>query len=329
MAKFFRHRRVRQISTLLLLAGALACMFPPDSYSLKWWSGHAEHITVTYLLLGMILLLSNNIRLMFVCLGCSAAISFFLLESSNRKIKDSKPTDMPFIRVAHFNVANSEGEVYDFLETLLSRNADILSIQELTPDWDSILHKTLAKQYPYSISLPDLSNGIALYSRFQPSKTDTFYFNNIPNIAMACQPEGFQNQVWVIGSYIRAPLNGRAFEEMKGHLERISFYANKLTDPVVSIGEFNTVPWSLEMQDFRSATDLCDARRGIKPSQLDGNFPLFKVPIDHILFSKDKFDCPSFETVGNKHSTELGIECVLQVKKHEPTVQNELQKRTQ
>lgn len=316
ISKIFHHRRIRQILTLLLLGGALASMFPPDSYTLKWWSHRAEWVTLGYLLLGIFFLLLNNARLMFVCFGCCAAISFYLLESSNRKIKDPEPTDMPFLKVAHFNVSNSEGEVSDFLETLLARNADILSIQELTPDWDSILQISLSKQYPHLISLPDFSHGIALYSRIKPLAVDTFYFGDIPNLGMICKPEGFKEKICVISAYIRAPLNGKSFQELKAHLERISFFANKTAQPVITLGEFNTVPWSVEMQDFRKATDLADARRGIKPSRLDGTFPLFKVPSDHILFSKDYFECPSFETVGNAHNSEVGIECILQVKKN-------------
>jgi hypothetical protein len=52
-------------------------MFPPDNPATIWWADHAVYVALGYLALGMVFLMTNKTRLMFVCLGCSAAISLF------------------------------------------------------------------------------------------------------------------------------------------------------------------------------------------------------------------------------------------------------------
>lgn len=74
---FFDNRRVRQSLTVLLLAGSLVCIFPPNLPAFVWWADHAAYVAVGFLMAGLFFLIINNQRLMFVCLGCSAAICFF------------------------------------------------------------------------------------------------------------------------------------------------------------------------------------------------------------------------------------------------------------
>lgn len=311
---FLNRPRLRQLLTLCFLMGALVCMFPPDSYTMKWWARHAEQVTLGYLALGLVFFVIDNSRLMFVCFGCSAALSFFLSEKTNNRIKEHKPTDMPFVKVAHFNVNSSEGQAQDFLQSILQRGADVISIEEVTPGWDSVLIQTLGKTYLHYTCLPALNNGIALFSRFPFAQADTFYYHEMPNLSVLIRPEGFDRKVRVIASLVRPPLSGTAFENMKAHFERISFFANKLETPVITVGDYNSVSWSQEILEFRKATHLSDTRRGIKPSEPDGKFPLFNVPVEHIFYSTDFFDCIGFENISNAHSDHLGIEATLQVK---------------
>jgi endonuclease/exonuclease/phosphatase (EEP) superfamily protein YafD len=312
---FLDHARVRQILSLLLLVGAMLSIFPPDSYTLKWWSSHAELISLIYLVVGLFFLVINKSRLMFVCLGCSFVIAFYINETTNSKIANVKPTDMPFLKIAQFNVINSEGQVDDFIRTIISTEADIISLQEITPDWDEILKKSLIQYYPYSSSIARLDpNGLALYSKYPFKQLDTFYFKDLPNLAATVRPDGFDVDVAIIGSVLKPPLSGPAYDEMKNHLEKISFQVNIFKIPVVTIGNYNTVSWSPEIQQFREASSLKDARRGILPSVPDGQFPLFNVPVDHIFYTED-FDCTNFITISNTHTKQAGIEAVLQHKK--------------
>ncbi len=76
--------RTRRLATVLLLTGAILAMFPLPLPACQWWAEQAQWVAVGYLVIGVIFLIFNRFRLMFVCFGCSAAISFFYHESQLR-----------------------------------------------------------------------------------------------------------------------------------------------------------------------------------------------------------------------------------------------------
>lgn len=81
VSRFFDHPRVRQGLTIALVCGALTCMFPPQAPAFLWWAAQVSYITAGYVALGVFFLLIDQPRLMFVCLGCSAAICLFQIET--------------------------------------------------------------------------------------------------------------------------------------------------------------------------------------------------------------------------------------------------------
>ena len=125
--KILDNRRVRQAITLLAVAAMALVMLPIESYWCMWWSSHAEHIAGTFLLIGLFLLVFDKINLMFVMMFCSAGICLFLMRNANDQLYHSSPTDLPFIKLAHFNVNNAAGEAEDFLKSVVSTNADVVS----------------------------------------------------------------------------------------------------------------------------------------------------------------------------------------------------------
>lgn len=71
-------KRVRQALTILLLLLAVSVMLLSRRPWVAYWSAW---VALGYLLLAMVLLVFNQTRLMFVCLGCSAAICLFFNET--------------------------------------------------------------------------------------------------------------------------------------------------------------------------------------------------------------------------------------------------------
>jgi hypothetical protein len=90
--RFFDNRRVRQGLTIVSLAGSLACIFPPQHPAFQWWAECAAFVALGFLLLGLFFLIINKSRLMFVCLGCSAAICFFKNELSEKASQNDHST---------------------------------------------------------------------------------------------------------------------------------------------------------------------------------------------------------------------------------------------
>ncbi|MBK6932019.1 MAG: hypothetical protein IPH12_14595 [Saprospirales bacterium] len=98
---FLFRRRTRQATTILLLLFAVGTMAAARQQVLLWWAAQAAWVALGYLLLAMVLLVFNRTRLMFVCLGCSAAICLFFNEiqskafvpSADRRAPVSEPMD--------------------------------------------------------------------------------------------------------------------------------------------------------------------------------------------------------------------------------------------
>lgn len=82
----FNHPRVRQILTLVFLPAAVTCIFPPNTPIFQWWAQQSVGVALGYVALGLLFLFFNNSRLMFVCLGCGAVISFNSHEKAMRSL---------------------------------------------------------------------------------------------------------------------------------------------------------------------------------------------------------------------------------------------------
>ena len=94
-AAFFNHPLVRQLLTLVFLSGALICIFAPDAPIFQRWAQQNVGVALGYVALGLFFLLSNNFRLMFVCLGCGAVVSFHYHEKLMRSLHPPDPQPRP------------------------------------------------------------------------------------------------------------------------------------------------------------------------------------------------------------------------------------------
>lgn len=77
---FLFRPRVRQALTIMLLLIAISTLLPARMPLMVWWVAQARWVALGYILLAMALLMFNRTRLMFVCLGCSAAICLYFNE---------------------------------------------------------------------------------------------------------------------------------------------------------------------------------------------------------------------------------------------------------
>jgi hypothetical protein len=77
--RFFGHTRIRQLLTLSFVGTTLLCIIPEYPLT-RWWNEQAEVIALVTFLLSLFFLVIDKSRLMFVCIGCSAAICFYHVE---------------------------------------------------------------------------------------------------------------------------------------------------------------------------------------------------------------------------------------------------------
>jgi peptidoglycan/LPS O-acetylase OafA/YrhL len=86
----FHHRRMRQAVALFLLSGSFFCVFPADNPLCLYWAKNAEMVCLGYLALGLLFFLTNHKRLMFVSMGCCAAMCLYFWEIAPRQWQQSR-----------------------------------------------------------------------------------------------------------------------------------------------------------------------------------------------------------------------------------------------
>ena len=292
------------LSTLIVL-GALICVFPLDFFLFKIGAQFAVQIMLLYLVLGLAFLMFKSYKLMFTSFACCAALCLFLKYTTNSEMAPAQPIGKEAVKVAHFNVSASDD--YQFMiDEIKECDADLISFQEVTPDWDIVLKESLSEIYPHSKTVVRFDPfGMAVYSKYPMNNLDTFICEGVPNIVGTVDFGNPGKEVCFITSHALPPFYTSDYKKLRTHLRRIATYSNEASCPVLTMGDYNAVPWSYEIQDFRSVSNLNDSRRGFFPNS-NGSFSIFQLPSDHIFYS-GHLECIQFEDIEDPSVGHIGV----------------------
>ncbi len=282
----------------LLIAGTLFSIFIPDWEFAHKTSEFTVHIMVGLLGLGLLFLSLDQRRLLFVSFACCAALCIFLKNASNENLLLPDINLEPKISIAHFNVSNFERGFEQLDEFIETYKPDLISLQEVTPDWGMYIKQSLNEAYPHqNIQVRIDPYGMAILSKHNLVKKDTFQYNKIPNLLTELQLGN--RKILVLSSYLLPPLGEKSDIRSKEHLQLISKKIKKTRKPVISLGDFNMVYWRNEIREFRKESDLFNSRRDFTPLG-------FRIPHDHIFYSS-KLECTNFKEHRDDASNHLGI----------------------
>jgi endonuclease/exonuclease/phosphatase (EEP) superfamily protein YafD len=276
---------------------------------------------------GLFFLLIKQPRLTFIFFGGCAVLCLFLKFSIkndsinrwrqaviNRRLAEEQPEkeESPVFKIAHLNVSNAT-DVADAIATIKASQASIISIHEVTPQWEQWLSDSLSREYPYHHTLVDIGLfGMAIYSKYELTQVDTFYYRSIPNLRGLISIDG--NTAGFISTHTEPALNDASKQRLKDHLSVVAGQARSPALPMLVFGEFNAVSWSNEIQSFRDSTSLQESRTGFMPYTSIGVSSFFDVPLDHVFYSPE-LDCTAFENLYNaKTGKRLGIAATFQFK---------------
>ena len=298
--------------TASVVMGVIVCIFPHYFPSISWGVNYAVQLMLLYLVGGLVLLFLKQPRLTFVCFAGSVLLCFFLKYSvkndsidrwrqtviTKRLPQPDQEEGQP-LRLAHLNITNVVSPE-EALEVIRKTNADVLSIHEVTPDWEQWLNDSLSRLYPYHHSLVDIGiYGMAIYSRYELEHTDTFYYQEIPNLRMCLKLNG--KSICLVSIHTEPALNSYSLRRLREHLAATAGELNQMGMPLLVFGDFNAVAWSNEIQVFMDTTGLQESRTGFMTS----GFPL-DVPLDHIFYSHH-FRCDDFLILKSPSTRHLGI----------------------
>jgi len=283
---------------IVLVAIALIAMFPPQMSILKQASEYAVYIMLCFLFLSMLFMLLKKEKLMFLSLACTGILCLFLKGSSNANFIFPERNNQPTVSLAQINLSYIDQGYEELLKIIKDLDPEIISFQEVTPDWDYILKTNLSQDYVSKFSLVRIDPyGMAIYSKKMIANIDTFMYEEIPNISseFRLNEETFN----LVSSYLLPPLYSTSAAKSQSHLRKISAKLAALSGPIFALGDYNLVPWSPELRDFREKTGLLPSRRTIGVVKL-------QIPHDHIMHSIE-MECINFQEIEDSRLNHIGI----------------------
>ena len=273
-------------------------IYTPNVVILKKIASHAVHIMILFLAAGMFFLIFDQKRLLFTAFACSAGLCLYFKFVANISINVPIKTSEPSLLITHTNTSELLDDVENNLSAFLKTDADIICLVEITPDWEVVLDDYFSETYPFSVTMTRIDHlGAAVFSKFPITRTDTIYYEDIPNLRIDLQVDR-DHRLKLYCSNTNPPLYRRSFEQLRNQLNIIADQITGSNTPVMTCGNYNLDQFSDELQDFRAQANLNDSRKTMSPS--------LNPPTDHIFYS-NALECLSFRNVYNQYSNRIGI----------------------
>lgn len=298
----------------LILLGALLCIFTPEHYYFKFLSTYAVQMMFSYLFLGIVFLFAKKPQLTFASFLACGLIALHLKVSTNSDLKSPEVTqDAALIKVAHIDVSGITDDPEGMVQSIIGSNASLVSIPNLDPYVFGYLQEELKEAFPHNTGLVGFEPAMAVFSKYAIEKQDTFFIEGLPNISGCIKTEGNGKEWHFLTSNTLPPFYTKEYQRLQNQLIEVAKRAKKINAPIITIADYNLVPWQVEIVDFRENATLIDSRRGFSPaastSFLGG---LFGLPHEHI-FHTDHFKCISFNNL-KYDAGHLGIISTFQFK---------------
>ena len=292
----------KYLLALFIILGATFCIYTPNFYLFKMGARFAGLIMLSYLALGLIFLFFKQSGLMLTSFICCAGICLFLKNASYADLTHAAPVGHEMVKIAHYNVS-SISDPDKTIQDLLEMDVDLISLQDLTPDWHYLLKETLGEKYPYQESIVRFDPyGLALFSKFPISQTDTFSVAEVPNIISNIKIGKDQAMLRIIAAHTSPPLYTNAYSLMQDQVKAIGQKVNDSVLPCLVVGNFNAPPWWGEMQGLREIGNLMDSRRSVT----FGLTEIFQSPGDYLLYTP-KLKCVDFKNLYAEDNAQVGI----------------------
>lgn len=309
MEKQEKNNIVESILSISMLGATSMIIAAPNFYILRVINEYSVHIMLTLLGISMIAMFAKSRRTMYAALACTAALSIWLKNASNADLKLPTANQEVNLKVAHVNLGNIDDQFDEMVDIFTAEDVDIISFQELTPDWANTLKNKLVDYYPHSFSQVRIDPyGMGVYSKHELTLADTIMAGSVPSVSI--QVTSDDKNFHILSSYLTPALDKKSSKLASNQLRRISRELTKHKNHnCIALGEFNMVYWAQEIRNFRSECNLHNSRRDI----VKGNL---RVPYDHIFYSEG-LECTRFEEVYSNDRKYIGILGTYQIKSEE------------
>lgn len=192
--------------------------------------------------------------------------------------------EAPSLRVLTFNMFGDATDVTALSALLGAEEPDLISLTEVTGSSRTALQGSLAQSHPHMMSTGTKPSDITLFSRFPLRNVQTMGSAGVPLVRIEIETRA--GPVEVFSLHPPTPLHGLRMRDR--HLELAADQAASAGIPAILMGDFNVTPYSPSFRRLLERSGLVDTGRGRNwEATWLSRFPLFGLPIDHILVSPE------------------------------------------
>ncbi len=295
------------LSIVLITITGIILLQPGGQYS-RYLTNHAVYVMFGMLAFGLVFLLLKHHKIMLVSFACAGALAYFLKGSSNQALSYPERNVEVSLDVVHVNISNHDGDYESLCSMLENSEADLISIQEVTPDWNIFLRQTLEPLYPFNKSVVSIGfNGMAIYSKYPILEIDTFYHEDIPNITGIIEVgDEAKKPLRFLSTYTNPTFETQSlYPQLLAHFKTIIRRMEDKAAPELALGTFNAVAWSTEMKYLTNHLNLVNSRRPVDFFEQNS--------YEHI-FHSNRMECTALSPFIGEENNAIGVKGSFQFK---------------
>jgi endonuclease/exonuclease/phosphatase (EEP) superfamily protein YafD len=285
---------------------SLLFLFPPDFLLAKQFSEYAIHWLVICLLIGILSLFLGNEKFLYTGFIASGILAFYLMNSFNTDLRLANFNNGNAVTVLFANLTLGSDEEEKTINALYQKDADIIVLEEFTPNMVAYLQK-LKVRYPYQFMLPRIDPyGKAFISKLRIQNHQTSELFGIPVLELKLI-FGFNEPLNLLIVNSLPPLTMKSYQDLSFFLDSLASRIHSELESTILAANFNLVPWSRELRNFRIKGNLISSRR----DNTDGTnyatgFGILNAPNNEIFYSKN-LECSMFHVIKDSKSNPIGL----------------------
>jgi len=242
-------RKLIMLLTLGLVAASIAPVFRSALWLMELPAHFRPHTALAAIVIGALGLSSRMPIMATLCAAVmTMQIAFVML------VPRAATSASPGLSIVSQNL-NGRNRSSDEIVAMLAReDADLVFLQEYTPEWHSALAEARAR-YDHAVTEPRPGSfGIAVFSRidFQQSTVIEFGRTRTPFIVVDIETPEFRGHL--INVHFQAPIRRAHAEDRDRQLDELAGLLASVGGAYLIAGDFNNTPSSPSFREFLAAT---------------------------------------------------------------------------